>query len=77
MWHVSLHGFSRSTSLFLFYFPCPHRSLIVQHLSGHKIAVLADEIIILFFMSVFSFFYPEEEDKKGELPAAPHSNESR
>lgn len=28
-------------------------------------------------MSVFSFSYPEEEDKKGELPAAPHSNESR
>lgn len=28
------------------------------------------------FMSVFSF-YPQEEDEKGELPAAPHSNESR
>lgn len=25
----------------------------------------------------FLFFYPEEEDKKRELPAAPHSNESR
>lgn len=58
-------------------FPCLHRSLIVQYLSGHKIAVLADEIIILCALCRFSLFYPEEEDKKGELPAAPHSNESR